>query len=505
MIYKDKTKDELKNESQALNEIQRLYAVQVKQLYKHTPIGIIATLINSLILVFLLWKVIPHSVLITWFTAIFTISFLRCLLFFKFRRSSQTPAEVDSRDMWFIVSMAFSGIVWGSVGIFLFPINSLVHQIFIAFVLGGMVAGAAGTYSVLIKAFFAYSLPTLIPIIIRFFVIGDEIHLAMGGMVLLFGLLMFSTAKRINTVTTSSLKLQFENSDLIKYLAANKNRIERLNEDYLSEINERQRAEEALQESEERYRTLIENIPIGVYRNTPGPEGKFLMANPALLSMTGFDSEKELKGINVADLYANPDKRREFSDKLLTQGTVTGVENLFKKRNGELIWGSVTARVVYDGKGRVSYFDGSIENINDRKLAEQELIRAKEAAEASNQAKSEFLANMSHEIRTPLNGIIGMAELAMETNLDDYQKNIFHTIDAEANSLPGVINEILDFSKIEAGKLELEEIPFDLRITIEDVANSFAYRAEQKGLHFISFLSPDVPSRLINLLNHQLC
>ncbi|CAN2040489.1 two-component system, sensor histidine kinase and response regulator [Candidatus Magnetomoraceae bacterium gMMP-15] len=126
-----------------------------------------------------------------------------------------------------------------------------------------------------------------------------------------------------------------------------------------------------------------------------------------------------------------------------------------------------------------------------------ELKDAKEAAEAASHAKSEFLANMSHEIRTPLNGVLGMAELAMSTDLDDFQKTIFNTINVEANSLLNLINDILDFSKIEAGKLELEEVPFDLRIIIEDVANSITLGAEQKGLTLLSFLSPDVPSRLI--------
>jgi len=139
------------------------------------------------------------------------------------------------------------------------------------------------------------------------------------------------------------------------------------------DITKRKKAEEALRESEERYRTLVQNVPIAVYRTIPGPKGKFLMGNPTCLKMFGLDSEEDFKKVSPADLNMDPENRKVFSDNLLAKGSVVGVELPLRKKDGTAFWGSVTARVVYNENEKNPYFDCTIMDITDRKRAEDEL------------------------------------------------------------------------------------------------------------------------------------
>ena len=153
--------------------------------------------------------------------------------------------------------------------------------------------------------------------------------------------------------------------------------------------------------------------------------------------------------------------------------------------DGQIRYIEAYAIVLRNAAGAARWMTGVNWDITDRKAAEQELIQAKEAAEAAACAKSEFLASMSHEIRTPMNGVIGMLTLLQGTDLGKEQRSQVAIAQSSAESLLTLINDILDFSKVEAGKLELEDLDFDLRQHLGDFAKTMALKAQEKNLELI--------------------
>ena len=144
------------------------------------------------------------------------------------------------------------------------------------------------------------------------------------------------------------------------------------------DITERKRAEEALRESEEQYRTLQSNIPVGVFRTTADPSGRLLSANPALVKMFRYETPEEMSKMHVSDLYLNQDDRKKFIETLSSTVEISHYEVQFERKDGTVFWGSLSARAVADESGKIAYFDGILEDITKKKKAEQALQESEE-------------------------------------------------------------------------------------------------------------------------------
>ncbi len=270
----------------------------------------------------------------------------------------------------------------------------------------------------------------------------------------------------------------------------------------LADITEGKRAEEALQESEERTRLLLDSTAEAIYGIDM--DGNCTFCNAATLRLLGYQHPNELLGKNMHALihHTRPDGTPYPSEECRTyqafrrgEGTHVDDEVLWRADGTSFpveFW-SYPIRRGGEVVGAVMTFV----DITERRRAEDDLQRAKEAAEAANRAKSDFLANMSHEIRTPMNGILGMTELALDTDLNPEQREYLGMVKTSADSLLRVINDILDFSKIEAGKLDLDQVEFNLRDALGETLKTLAIRAHKKHLELSYWVQADVPDSLV--------
>ena len=280
-------------------------------------------------------------------------------------------------------------------------------------------------------------------------------------------------------------------SDELAHLAGS---INRTLEDLEHARKKQREAEAARTASESTFRLLFANnpLPMWVYDSETL---KLLEVNEAARDHYGYSREEFLQqSIRDIQLSEQPESPPGGASTAGT-GLQSSKECSHRLKDGRVISVDIVSHTL-EWNGRQAVV-AVAQDVTMRRLAEAELVRAKEAAEEASCAKSEFLANMSHEIRTPMNGILGMTELALENPFNDAQREYLLMAKNSAESLLGIIDDILDFSKIEAGKLGLDPSEFDLRPCLEEATQPLVLRAQEKHLGLTCELASEIPARVI--------
>ncbi len=261
-------------------------------------------------------------------------------------------------------------------------------------------------------------------------------------------------------------------------------------------FNQRKKVEEALADSEEKYRNIVENLEDGYYETDLS--GNFTFFNDAMCDILGYE-RNAMERVNLKRFLDEENTKKVFDifDSVLNSGrSIKAFEHLIIRKDGSFRFVESSVSLIKDTHQDVIGFRGIVRDVTERKKAEA-LKQEKMAAEAASRSKSEFLANMSHEIRTPLNSITGLTELVLDTDLSADQREDLEVVKSASFSLLSIINDILDFSKIEAGRLELDEIPFVLRDFMGESIRILAIRAHEKGIELAFRVAPDVPDQLL--------
>jgi two-component system cell cycle sensor histidine kinase/response regulator CckA len=423
-----------------LNFSHRLFADQVRKQFEQTASGTAATLVNSTILAIILKSHVSPAVLLTWLACAVLVSISRLMLLWFYRRSGTQDSEPEKWNALFIGTLFLAGLFWGSAAVFLFPEGSFGHQVLIAFVTGGMVAGAVSSFTAVIAAFFFFAIPALLPICIRFFLAGSDIHVAMGSMVALYLLILSMTSARMHKDIVHLLALKYERSALIA--------------DLQQEIRQRRQAQEnlriqkarveaivdqrtaELRKSEEKYRELVENINDVIY--AVNRDGVVTYVSPVVESVFGFGSA-ELIGKTFLDFIHPRDRQRAQRDFERTLKVASGPrEYRFVDKAGQIRWCRANSRPAFES-GEKSGIQGVLVDITQSKRLEEQLQRAQKM-----EALGTLAGGVAHDLNNILSGIVSYPELMlMDLPEDSRLRKPLTTIKTSGENAAAIVRDLL--------------------------------------------------------------
>jgi two-component system cell cycle sensor histidine kinase/response regulator CckA len=449
---------------QPLTFSNRLFADQVRKQFEHTIFGTTATLVNGVILVFILRGHVPSAALLVWLVCAFLISAGRLALLWFYRRSSTRYSIPEKWNAWFIGTLLLAGILWGSAAVFLFPADSIGHQVLLALVTGGMVAGAVSAFTAVIASFFFFSIPALLPICIRFFIAGSDIQVAMGAMACLYLLLISLTSARMHRDILHLLALKYERGALIDDLRQEVQRRQeaqeklRLQKEHVEALVEQRTAQ--LRKSEEKYRDLVENINDVLF--TVNRDGLITYVSPVIESVMGYNSA-ELIGQPFLDYIFHRDRERARGDFKRALIMASGPkEYRFLDKTGESRWCRVNSRPALEGGEKIG-IKGLLVDISQSKHLEAQLQRAQKM-----EALGTLAGGVAHDLNNILSGIISYPELLlMDLPEDSRLRKPLATIKNSGENAAAIVQDLLTLAGRGVPTLELLNLNQTVRRCLE--------------------------------------
>ncbi len=442
---------------------EEVAAAGVTMFYRQALLAVLGNLIGIAVLTAVIWNLVPRFEIVLWLLAMGLSLAVRTGLALGHRRAQPDNQKALVWRSRLAAATLLTGVFWG-LGSYQFwsPTFAIHEQLTLLLALAGVAATASSTLASQGRLASAFIVVVLSPPILRAFTIAESGYGFIGFMMLIFMGILLRAARNHHDAITESLLLRFDNAAMIRNLRESEGRFEALTEASTTAI------------------AIIQ-------------DKRYVYGNPAATRLTGY-SQDELHGMLFWELLHPDDRksaRQRDEDRLAGEPLPDRLEVSMITKSGDIRRLEFSAAaMMLDGRPATV---ASAIDVTDRRLAEEQLRKARDEAEAATRAKSIFLANMSHEIRTPLNGIIGMAELLELSGLNPEQREHLATIRTSGDALLVLINDILDFSKIEAGKLELESRNFALRQELESTLALYQPLIERKGLRLEASFAADLP------------
>lgn len=370
------------------------------------------SLINGCVLAFVQWHVLPHEQIVVWLSSLWLVSIFRSVDYWRFKKGHLPSTFQLSAGVY------ASALVWGSSSLLLFPPEAFSHQVFLAFVVGGMAAASTSVLAPKLSLVLAYLLISLLPLIIRFLLENSSMSLEMSGMIFLF--LISTTLSALRNHKHIVQNIQLKNNSL------EDQKVIQQSQDFISKAGE------------------LANLGAWTLR-----EDKSTMDwSEQTYKIFQWPSDRTVDIANF--LQAVSEEYRADLQRAINQlYEKNGVIDMEVQLENQ-VWLRLIGQL--SESGRVS---GAVQDISQQKMAAQALIEAKSKSEQASQAKSRFLNNMSHELRTPLNAILGFSQLLELEDLNDAQKEYLMEVVTAGHHLLDMVNELLEFSRIENNKLKI--------------------------------------------------